>query len=175
MSHKSLSDHPFSIRHLGLCPSAFFVAHLRLFFEVKTPPKPCCRIQQVNPAASKSPVFRFIHSAFQNPGTLSTAPLPTTLEIAICGYSAPIRVTAIHSISLVRSLQNLLRAVCRFILVLEPKVFRQSKVQVLPILAGQMDGKRDLWHHESTAHSQKHFRKIWRNPLEIFRKSYIFF
>ena len=152
-----------------------FFAFLRGIFEVKTPRCLYRRRFRGNPAAPKSPLFRFIHSVFQSLGTLSTAPLPTTLEIAIYAYSAPIRVTAIHSISLVRSLQNLLRAVCRFILVLEPKVFRQSKVQVLPILAGQMDGKRDLWHHESTAHSQKHFRKIWRNPLEIFRKSYIFF
>jgi hypothetical protein len=57
-----------------------------------------------------------------------------------------IRVTAIHSKSPARSLQNLLRAVCGFTLVLEPKVFCQPKVPVLPILAGQMDGKRDLSH-----------------------------
>ncbi|MBP5639636.1 MAG: hypothetical protein J6X55_09170 [Victivallales bacterium] len=55
---------------------------------------------------------------------------------------------------------NLLRIVYRFTLVLEPKVFRQPIVQVLPILAGGIDLKRDLWLHESTAHSQKHFRKI---------------
>ena len=85
----------------------------------------------MNPAAPKSPFLRFIHSVFQSPGTLSTVLLPVTLDIASYAYSAPIRVTAIHSKSTARSLQNLLRTVCGFTLVLEPKVFRQPKVQVV--------------------------------------------
>ena len=141
-----LSDHSFTIRHLGLYPSAFLFAILRVFFEVKSLQCLYCRIHRVNPDAPKSPFLRFIHSVFQSPGTLSTAPLPATLDIASYAYSAPICVTAIHSKSLARSLQNLLRAVYEFTFVLEPKVFCQSFVQVLPILAGQMDVKRVLWH-----------------------------
>ena len=76
--------------------------------------------------------------------------MPATLDIAIYAYSAPIRVTAIHSKSTARSLQNLLRAVYGFTFVLEPKVFRQPFVQILPILAGQMDVKRDLSYWETS-------------------------
>ena len=124
-------DHSFTIRHLGLYPSAFLFALLRVIFEVKSPEKPYRRKFRVNPDAPKSPFLRFIHSVFQSPGTLSTAPLPATLDIASYAYSAPIRVTAIHSKSLERSLQNLLRAVYEFTFVLEPNVFRQPKVQVV--------------------------------------------
>jgi len=38
--------------------------------------------------------------------------------------------------------------------------FCSPSVHALPILAGGIDLKRDLLPHESTAHSQKHFRKI---------------
>ena len=132
-------DHSFTIRHLGLYPSAFLFAILRVFFEVKPPEKPYCRIHRVNPAAPKFPFFRFIHSVFQSPGTLSTAPLQPTLDIASYAYSSPIRVTAIHSKSLARSLQTLLRAVYEFTFVLEPKVFCQPKVQVVSINLPEID------------------------------------
>ena len=100
-----LADHSFTIRHLGLYPSAFLFAILRLFFEVKTPESPYCRIRRVNPTAPKSPFFRFIHSVFQSPGTLSTAPLPATLDIAICRYPAPF--------GLLQSIPNRLHALCK--------------------------------------------------------------
>ena len=125
------SDHSFPIRHLGLYPSACFFARLRVFFEVKRPQCLYCKRFRVNPAAPKYPFLRFIHSVFQSSGTLSTAPLLTTLDIASYAYSAPICVTAIHSKSPARSLHNLLRTVYGFTLVLEPKVFRQPKVQVV--------------------------------------------
>ena len=123
-----LADHSFTIRHLGLYPSAFLFAILRVFFEVKTPQCLYCRRFRVNPAAPKAPFLRFIHSVFQSPGTLSTAPFLATLNIASYAYSAPIRVTAIHFKSTARSLQKLLCAVYGFTLVLEPKVFCQPFV-----------------------------------------------
>ena len=137
-------DHSFTTRHLGLYPSAFLFAFLRVFFEVKPPEKPYCRIHRVNPAAPKFLFLRFIHSVFQSSGTLSTAPL---LQPWIQPFADILHMYVLRQAILNRvytELQNLLHAVYGFTFVLEAKVFCQPTVQVLPILAGQMDGKRDL-------------------------------
>ena len=152
-------DHSFTIRHLGLYPSAFLFAILRVIFEVKRPQCLYRRRFRVNPDAPKFPILRFIHSLSSVAQRAEDGRFPKTWDFihrpiaADLGHSqlclfCVIRVTAIHSKSLARSLQNLLRTVCGFTLVLEPKVFRQPFVQVLPILAGQMDGKLDLWYRK---------------------------
>ena len=99
------SDHSFTIRHLGLYPSAFLFAILRVIFEVKTPQCLYCRRFRVNPDAPKSHILRFIHSVFQSPGTLSTALLPATLDIAIYRYSA--------AFALSQSIPNRLHVLCK--------------------------------------------------------------
>ena len=126
-----MSDHSFSTRHLGLYPSAFLFAILRVFFEVKSLQCLYCRIHRVNPDAPKSPILRFIHSVFQSPGTLSSALLHTTLEIAICRYSAPFALSQSILETIMHEWRNLLRVVCGFTFVLVAKVFRQPKVQVV--------------------------------------------
>ena len=100
-----LADHSFTIRHLGLYPSAFLFAILRAFFEVKTPQCLYCRRFRVNPAAPKYPFLRFIHSVFQSPGTLSTAPFLATLNIASYRYSTPF--------GLPQSIPNQLHVLCK--------------------------------------------------------------
>ena len=85
MSHKSLPDHPFTTRHLGLCPSAFLFAISRGgIIEVKPPEKLYCRIHRENPAAPKSPVLRFIHSVFQSPWTLFGPRYPAVVMPETC-------------------------------------------------------------------------------------------
>ena len=156
----SLSDHSFSTRHLGLYPSAFLFTFLRVFFEVKTPQCLYCRRFRVNPAAPKSPVFRFIHSVFQSPGTLSTTLLQPTLDIVSYAYIASICVIAIRFGNHNARMAEFSPRRIGFTFVLGVKVIGQPKVQVLPILAGQMDGKRDL--------------SYWKTST-FFRKSGMFF
>ena len=139
-------DHSFSTRHLGLCPSAFIFAILRAFFEVKTPQCLYCRRFRVNPAAPKSPLFRFIHSAFQSPWTLSTTPFPATLDIAICRYSA--------SFALLQSIPYRLCAICKIFsapYLDSPSCLGQRSLASQKFKLSQSTCQKLIWNRDFTA------------------------
>jgi hypothetical protein len=56
--------------------------------------------------------------------------------------------------------RNLLRAVHGFTLVPGTKVFHQPIVQILPILAGQIDWKRDLSHWKASTLFRKNGERL---------------